>query len=174
MRLEINNGRKINNIFTNNMLQRIQTVYLLLVAIMTTVTLLTTQATFVGNADVSQQYLLNYNGIMLITPSGSDFVHNVWALTALCALIPVVALITVFMYKKRMLQIRLSIINVVLLAGYYALLFIYLWQAGNQLDAKWYLKIVTAFPLIGIILTIMAMRAIGRDEALIKSLNRIR
>lgn len=156
------------------MLQRIQTIYLLLVSVLTTVTLFSTQATFIGNATVSEQYLLNYSGILQITSTGTGLIHNVWALTALCAIIPVMALITIFMYKKRMLQIRLSIVNIVLLAGYYALLFIYLWQAGNQLDAKWYLKIVTAFPLVGIILTVMAMRAIGRDEALIKSLNRIR
>jgi uncharacterized membrane-anchored protein YitT (DUF2179 family) len=72
------------------------------------------------------------------------------------------------------LQIRLSIINSVLLAGYYGLLFIYLWQAGNVLNADWYLNIVTAFPLINIILTFLAIRAIGKDEALIKSLNRLR
>ena len=84
------------------------------------------------------------------------------------------ALVTIFLFKKRFLQIRLSIVNIVLLGGYYALLFIYLWQAGVQLDAKWYLKIVTAFPLVSIVLTFMSLRAIGRDEALIKSLNRIR
>jgi len=61
-----------------------------------------------------------------------------------------------------------------LLAGYYGLLFIYLWQVGNILNAKWYLEIVTAFPLVCVVLTVLAIRAIGKDEALIKSLNRIR
>ncbi len=151
------------------MIQRIQTLYLLLVLILSGITLFSVQAGFVGNADAIH-YVLNYKGIF----SGVNNVQNVWALSALCVLIPIIALITIFLYKKRILQIRLSIINSVLLAGYYGLLFIYLWQAGNVLNADWYLNIVTAFPLINIILTFLAIRAIGKDEALIKSLNRLR
>jgi hypothetical protein len=151
------------------MIQRIQTLYLLLVLILSGITLFSVQAGFVGNADAIH-YVLNYKGIF----NGVNYVQNVWALSALCVLIPVITLITIFLYKKRILQIRLSIINSVLLAGYYGLLFIYLWQAGNVLNADWYLNIVTAFPLINIILTFLAIRAIGKDEALIKSLNRLR
>jgi len=151
------------------MIQRIQTLYLLLVLILSGITLFSVQAGFVGNADAIH-YVLNYKGIF----SGVNYVQNVWALSALCVLIPIIALITIFLYKKRILQIRLSIINSVLLAGYYGLLFIYLWQAGNVLNADWYLNIVTAFPLINIILTFLAIRAISKDEALIKSLNRLR
>ncbi len=155
------------------MIQRIQTIYLLIVTILSGITLFSVQAGFLGNVDAAH-YILNYKGIFQIQNNGVDFVKNVWALTALCAIIPVVALLTIFMYKKRLLQIRLSIINSVLLAGYYALLFIYLWQAGTALQADWYLEMVTAFPLVNIILTFLAIRAIGKDEALIKSLNRLR
>ncbi|MFZ4582878.1 MAG: DUF4293 domain-containing protein [Paludibacter sp.] len=151
------------------MIQRIQTLYLLLVFILSLITLFSVQAGLVGNADAIQ-YVLNYKGIF----NGAIYVQNVWALSALCVLIPVITLITIALYNKRILQIRLSIINSVLLAGYYGLLFIYLWQAGNVLNAESYLNIVTAFPLINIILTFLAIRAIGKDEALIKSLNRLR
>ena len=156
------------------MLQRIQTLYLLLVVVLTSITLFTVQAGFISNTNVATQYILNFKGVSQVLPNGLSVVQNTWALTALSALIPAVALVTIFLFKKRFLQIRLSIVNIVLLGGYYALLFIYLWQAGVQLDAKWYLKIVTAFPLVSIVLTFMSLRAIGRDEALIKSLNRIR
>lgn len=156
------------------MLQRIQTLYLLLVVVLTSITLFTVQAGFISNTNVATQYILNFKGVSQVLPNGLSVVQNTWALTAISALIPAVALVTIFLFKKRFLQIRLSIVNIVLLGGYYALLFIYLWQAGVQLDAKWYLKIVTAFPLVSIVLTFMSLRAIGRDEALIKSLNRIR
>ena len=155
------------------MIQRIQTLYLLTVVILSGITLFTVQAGFVGNADAAQ-YILNYKGVFQVQTTGMDFVKNVWSLTALCVLIPVIAIATIFVYKKRLLQIRLSIINSVLLAGYYGLLFIYLWQTGTALDAEWYLEMVTAFPLVNIILTFLAIRAIGKDEALIKSLNRLR
>jgi hypothetical protein len=56
----------------------------------------------------------------------------------------------------------------------YGLLFIYLWQSGEKLHAEWSLEIVSAFPLINIVLNVLAIRSIGKDEALVKSLNRIR
>jgi hypothetical protein len=60
------------------------------------------------------------------------------------------------------------------MAGYYGLLFIYLWQMGKSLEAGMFIELVSAFPLVNIVLSFMAIRAIGKDEALIKSLNRIR
>jgi hypothetical protein len=60
------------------------------------------------------------------------------------------------------------------MAGYYGILFIYLWQYGKTLDSKMFLEIVSAFPLVNIVLSMLAVIAIGKDEALIKSLNRIR
>ncbi len=155
------------------MIQRIQTLYLFTVVILSVITLFSVQAGFVGNTDAAH-YILNYKGIFQVQTAGIDFVKNVWSLTALCVLIPIIAIATIFVFKKRLLQIRLSIINTVLLAGYYVLLFIYLWQTGTALNAEWYLEMVTAFPLINIIFTFLAIRAIGKDEALIKSLNRLR
>ncbi|OIP82689.1 MAG: hypothetical protein AUK44_07170 [Porphyromonadaceae bacterium CG2_30_38_12] len=155
------------------MIQRIQTVYLLAVIILSIITLLSVQASFLGNSDAAN-YILSYKGIFQVQPTGNEFVKSVWALTALCTLIPFVAVLSIFVYKKRLLQIRLSIINSVLLVGYYGLLFIYLWQASTALDANWHLKMVAAFPLVNIVLTFLAIRAIGKDEALIKSLHRLR
>jgi len=155
------------------MIQRIQTVYLLLVVVLSAVTLFSVQAGFVGNTDTAQ-YILNFKGIFKVLDGVPVFVQNVWALTAMSVLTPLIAFATIFLFKKRFLQIRLLIVNVVLLAGYYGLLFIYLWQAGKVLDAKWYLEMVSAFPLVSIVLTVLAIRAIGKDEALIKSLNRLR
>ena len=73
-----------------------------------------------------------------------------------------------------MLQIRLQIIKIIFYAGFYLLLFIYVWQFAQKLDLDWALHLVTAFPLVNIILSVLAIRAIGKDEALVKSLNRIR
>jgi uncharacterized membrane protein len=126
------------------------------------------------NNDEAVRYILNFKGIIKIQDAGNLFVENVWALTALSALIPAVSLISIFLFKKRVLQIRLTFFNIVLMAGYYGLLFIYLWIAGERYHAEWFLSIVTAFPLVNIVLSFLVIRAIGKDEALIKSLNRLR
>ncbi|HRZ98513.1 MAG TPA: DUF4293 domain-containing protein [Paludibacter sp.] len=155
------------------MIQRIQTLYLLFIVILSCFTLFLPVAGLYNSSE-ALKYIVDFKGIQLIQTTGNKFFENVWALTAISAIVPVIALITIFLYKNRSLQIRLIIFNVVLLAGYYGLLFIYLWIAGEKLHADWFLEIVTAFPLVNIILSFMAIRAIGKDIALIKSLNRIR
>ncbi len=155
------------------MIQRIQTLYLLLVVLLTTVTFFSPVAGL-QHAEQAAIYEMSYRGLFEMNVSGNNMLANTWMLTALMALIPLLAFITIILFKKRMLQIRLIIFNIVLMAGFYGLMFIYLWQYGKSLEASLYLEISAAFPLVGIILSIMAIRAIGKDEALIKSLNRIR
>ncbi|MCE5331636.1 MAG: DUF4293 domain-containing protein [Bacteroidales bacterium] len=155
------------------MIQRIQTLYLLLIVILSGFTLFSPVAGLFNKAE-ALEYVMNYRGIFLVQPTGNLFQENVWALTAISAIIPLISLLTIFVYKKRLLQIRLTIFNIVLMAGYYGLLFIYLWLAGERYHAEWFLEIVTAFPLVNIILSFLAIRAIGKDEALVKSLNRLR
>jgi len=155
------------------MLQRIQTIYLLLTVILTSLMFFLPIAGL-QNVQEGIIYELNYKGLFELNASGSTFVANVWMLTALMVMIPLLALITIFLFKKRFLQIRLIVFNIVLMAGYYGMLFIYLWQYGKSLSAKLFVEIPSAFPLVCIILNILAIRAIGRDEALIRSLNRLR
>ena len=155
------------------MIQRIQTLYLLTIVVLSGITLFSPVADLLNKADLSI-YIVDYQGIFLVNPTGNIFQSSVWGLTAIAAMVPIISLITIFLYKRRIIQIRLSIFNMVLMAGYYGLLFVYLWFAGQNLHTDWSLRIVTAFPLINIVLNSLAIRAIGRDEALVKSLNRLR
>jgi hypothetical protein len=155
------------------MIQRIQTLYLFLVTVLSSITLFTPVAGL-QNEQTATIYELSYKGLMQLSASGSNLLANTWMLTAIMAIVPLLSLITIFLFKKRLLQIRLIFFNIVLMAGYYGLLFIYLWQMGKSLEAGMFIELVSAFPLVNIVLSFMAIRAIGKDEALIKSLNRIR
>lgn len=155
------------------MIQRIQTLYLLLVVILSGIVLFSAFAGFANTTD-ALNYVVNYKGIFLVQANGNQFLQNVWGVTALASIIPLVALVTIFLYKKRSLQIKLSIFNIVLMAAYYGALFFYLWQFGSVYHADWFLEVVTAFPLVNVILSALAIRSIRKDEALIKSLNRLR
>jgi len=157
------------------MLQRIQTVYLLLIVVLSILTLFMPVANLINKADLqSLIYSVNYKGVFLENNGVSTFISSVWGLTAIAAIVPIVSIVTIFLYKNRKLQVRLSFFNMVLMAGYYALLTIYLWFACLNLNTDWSLKIYTAFPLVNIILNTLAIRAIAKDEALVKSLNRLR
>lgn len=124
------------------MIQRIQTIYLLLVVV-----LLTT--------------------VFFLMPTG------VLALNIVAAIISFVALVTIFLFKKRKVQINLSLLNFGFVAVYFALFFYNLSQSVITLnDLKQILLL--ALPVIGLFFNLLAMLAIKKDEALIKSLNRLR
>jgi flagellar basal body-associated protein FliL len=80
--------------------------------------------------------------------------------------------VIIFLYKKRILQIRILVFSVVLLLGLFGLFF-YFTYAGFT-GAKVAFKVPVVFPVVAVILDYLAIRAIGKDEALIRSLNRIR
>ena len=155
------------------MIQRIQTLYLSMIVILSGIMIFSPLASLFNKVN-SLEYILNLKGIFLVQETGSVFQSNVWGLTAITLLVPIISFITIFLYKKRMLQFRLSIINLVLMAGFYALLFIYIWFAGQNLQTIWSLKLVTVIPLVNIILNILGIRSISKDEALVRSLNRLR
>lgn len=155
------------------MIQRIQSFYLLVIFILSLVTLFSPMAGL-HHVESSALYELNYRGLFLIEAGSPSFQASVWLLTAISVLVPVISLITIFLFKKRLIQIRMTIFNIVLSAGFYGMLFIYLWQFGKILEAKFFLELVAAFPLVNIILGVLTVRAIGKDEALVRSLNRIR
>jgi hypothetical protein len=95
-------------------------------------------------------------------------------LLVLTAILP---LVTMFLYKRRMLQIRLCAVNIVLLIGVVVFVAIYYYLNsildGAEFTARSF-SITAIFPLLSLILTYLAARAIFRDEMLVRSLDRIR
>ena len=156
------------------MIQRIQTLYLLIIAALMMATL------FMPLATVQFDNLLcNFDASGLntkatpATPSG--LIYPAWGLMALSAAIVIIAFITIFLYKKRILQIRLCIYNAFLLIGFYGY-FAYLLFQLSASDAYHFgnVHIALSFPLISLIFDYLAIRKIGSDEVLVRSLNRLR
>jgi len=83
-------------------------------------------------------------------------------------------LITIFSFKNRMKQIRLSVINMFFMLCFYIFLSLYLWAACQRLHTDWHLRLVTVFPLVNLILSYLAIGSIGKDEKLVKSTDRLR
>ena len=97
--------------------------------------------------------------------------------------IPLLALVVIFLFKRRLLQARLNIMNVIFCLGYYALVALYVAfvmkgyePIGEQTlaGAEWYLTVWAAIPLVNIVLTMMATRSILKDEALVRAADRLR
>jgi len=147
------------------MIQRIQTVFILVAAILVGLLLKLKFADFSANDEL---YTFVANGIF----KGENLVFNGLPILIFIGLIAALHFVIIFLYKKRLLQIRLLAFTIVLLAGLFGMFF-YFTYAGFE-EIKVAFKIPVAFPIVAIILDYLAIRAIGKDEALIRSVNRIR
>ena len=144
------------------MIQRIQTVYLLIVAGL----LITAMCMPIG-------YFIDTMGEHPFKALGLEINDATWGLFGILMLSTIVAVATIFLYKNRMLQIRMTIFNSLLLVGYYIAAFAFyfaLKNDANMFRVGWAL----CLPLISIILNILAVRAIGRDEVMVKAADRLR
>jgi D-alanyl-lipoteichoic acid acyltransferase DltB (MBOAT superfamily) len=147
------------------MIQRIQTVYILLSAILIGLLFSLPFAEIVFN---NQLYLFDIRGIV----KNDTIQENGLPIALFITLILLLHVFTVFIYKKRRLQIRILIFSILLMLGLFGLFYFFAYNSFD--DAQVSFKIAVAFPLIAIILDYLAIRNIGKDEALIRSIDRIR
>jgi len=155
------------------MIQRIQTVYLLAIVVLSGFVIFSPLADLLNKVD-NLNYLVDFKGISLIQTTGNIIESRIWALTSVSMVVPILALIAIFSFKNRVKQIRLTVINMFFILCFYIFLVLYLWPACGRLHADWHLRIVTVFPLVNLILSYLAIGAIGKDEKLIKSMDRLR
>jgi hypothetical protein len=161
------------------MIQRIQTVYLLLIVALgiTLIFMPVLQLVTPEEAEELRIYELGASGLTLITNEDCQpevCLQGLWGLLLTTALIPALALMDIFLYRKRLLQARLNIFLTLLCLGYYGVLAIYIWQAKLALGVEWHLIPWASIPLICFVLTLMATRRILKDEALVRAADRIR
>jgi len=150
------------------MLQRIQSLFLLLAAAAMLVASVSPLATFIYNSD---EVLFEAMGIYL----NGTLTDSTWGLFVIGAISSLLSMVTLFLYKNRMLQIRLSIFNMVIMVGFYLFFGFVLYQVYPVENLQFRsVEIGVIMPVIAIILTILAIRKIGADEALVRSLNRLR
>jgi len=155
------------------MIQRIQSVYLFLIVVLSGITIFSPLADLINKAD-NLIYLVDFNGITLIKPTGNIVESTIWGLIIITALVLIIALLTIFNYKNRIKQIRLTVVNMFFLISFYAFLLLYLWPACVRLHTDWHLRLTAILPLVNLILSYLAIGSIGKDEKLVKSLDRLR
>ena len=153
------------------MIQRIQSLYLLIAAILTGGLFFPDLAKISGSAG---NFALRFYGIVSTGGSETEIIVPLIALALLLVATFCSLFFSIFLYRKRLLQIRLSGINIGLLIGLFGMI-IYL---GHQVGKKWEMpctfSFTVVFPIIALILVYLAIRAIGKDEALIRSVDRLR
>jgi len=151
------------------MIQRIQSVYLLATVVVLLMILVLPIATLVNAQSDSFTYL--FYGIV---NSEGQIALQAFPLATLLVIMPIISLISIFLYKKRILQMRLCIYNILLMLGSIGLIFFYSFQAKNNLFTETIFSFPIVLPVVAAILTYLAFRGIRKDEILVKSIDRIR
>lgn len=146
------------------MIQRIQTVYLLIVAGL----LIATMCLPLGYFTDTTEHVFKSLGLEI----GGSF-QSTWGLLSILLLSAMVALATIFLYKNRMLQIRMTILNSLLLLGFY-IAFTAFYFAFKSDANLFRMSCPLCLPFVAILLNLLAIRAIRQDELKVRALDRIR
>ena len=149
------------------MIQRIQSVYLLVVTILMVICMCSP----VGSIIASTNEISEFGNLCITMPDGTKD-YAPWALFVILLIVAILSFATIFLFKKRMLQIRLTIFSSVVLIGYYMALIAYIFMLAE--DTSFTPSWIICLPFIGIILNWLAIRGIGADEALVKAYDRLR
>lgn len=153
------------------MLQRIQSLYLLLTALLLCLGFCLPTAYLTNGGD---SFLLNYKGIYRLSSDMESFLSPVWGITTFAVTGIVLALLTTFLFKNRKLQMKFIYVSIVNIIFCYASIYAYLCAAIERHQASWSLGYAIVMPGISLILCLLALSAIKKDEALVKSHERLR
>jgi len=169
------NGKRKSKKTEKNMIQRIQTVYLILVAVLMTLAAVLPVAEYF---DVAKNivYQLDMRGFVQLNPDGT-FLSAISTnpVTFIFGIILVVTIMTIFKYKNRKQQFRLCTVNFLLILIYTIVLAVVIFVGKNKLvGTELTLKIPAVFSIVALILNYLAMRGIAKDENLVKSMDRLR
>jgi len=157
--------------FNKTMIQRIQTLFLLGVLILMTLMFFFPLAELIDSANNAYSFI--YRGIPSLT-EGEPMLFKAYPVAILLAVIVLNVLVTIFSYKKRMRQIRLIVFNIFCMLGLVGLVYYNVNSQVESMHAIANYSLINAFPLVSIVLSYLAIRHIGKDEAMIRSMDRIR
>ncbi len=154
------------------MIQRIQSIYLLIATVLMALTCFQPLAFFSCDQGVFDLFATG------LKSSDGEVVHSAIYLLIITALSAILPLVTIFLFKNRMLQIRLCVVEMVLTIGVLLMIgaYFYLAQRGirefefNSMGVHY----AIIFPVVSLIFNYLAFKAIFKDEMLIKSLDRLR
>lgn len=154
------------------MIQRIQSIYLFLAVCV--LMLLT--------ANPFAQVLLNTGDIITLEvfkqtadPVSGKMGISLWPLAILLIVVLGLLILVLFLYRKRVLQVRLCMLTILIMFGFEAMIYLYTKLTLAQFQAEDSLFLWPALiPFIAIILTYLAMKAIQKDDAIVKSYERLR
>ncbi len=154
------------------MIQRIQTIYLAIATFLLVLVFSNPIAQLIVNDSL---FLTQWHHKIVAISPELFTPYSTWPVTVLLSVIVLLQLFAIFLFKKRQLQIRLCIFSILLLVGLTGLIYFFTYSTLSGLDGK---KSVILWPficpLIAAVLNFLALKAIQKDDNLVRSYDRIR
>jgi hypothetical protein len=155
------------------MIQRAQSIYLLLVTVLMSFLLVRPYAAITlsdGQELMFHTHAVKEIGYTAITTLKLTLPVIVLAITA-----GLISFGNIFLFSRRLLQMKICAINVLIMLVLEITMFLYYILLKHPIgELRHTFKVSAIYPVLGIILTIMAFRAINHDEMLVNSYKRIR
>ena len=162
------------------MIQRIQSIFFLMVIVFQSILFSTALATFTS---YESSFNLSIFGFYQLKSSGNEMLVNSYALMAVNIIIILFTLFIIFSYKNRKKQVRFAGLNLLLICTFIVLTFYSFDNAqtflngslnpnGTEISTTYGIGMI--LPLLSLVFNFLAMRGIRKDEELIKSTERIR
>lgn len=150
------------------MIQRKQTIFLFLAAVMGVLALCMQLATVTdGGITLHRVYS------MWMTVQNGSLNYCTWPLFAVMLLAASLSVYTIFRYTHRVMQAKLCLVNIMLYVIWYVALIVFSKMLAPN-AADFHLNIAAAFPAFSVVLCFMARQAILADERKVRAADRIR
>lgn len=165
------------------MIQRVQTLFLLGVAICMGMVL----AYYIWGERIDDQnrvvsftafsvQVIDTGGTLADTSDDSVIeTRSTWYIAALAVLASITALISIFQFKNRLTQMKLGALNSLFMVATLASCYFLINQSENIFpETQGQTQLAFFLPMAGLLLNMVANRFIRKDEKLVKSVDRIR
>jgi hypothetical protein len=158
----------------SEMIQRIQSIYLLLVTVLMSFMVFMPFAELIlrdGQLMAFHSYAIN----KYLTGEQSEIVLRTIPVIALIFLIGTISFANIFVFNRRIIQMRLCLLNLLLTAILLLIMIYYYVRIKNSLPVESHsFRIAGVFPAMSFILSFLAYRGIHDDEMLVRSYDHLR
>ena len=112
------------------------------------------------------------NGIF--DPGTEEYIRSNWILGVLGSIIILISLLTIFLFKKRELQMRLTIYNIILIVALIGLGIFLATTGAKDFNGTLKSEYYSLMPIVAMIFNILAWRGVRKDYLMLKAVDRIR
>lgn len=155
------------------MIQRIQSLYLLLTSLLPVLFLSGNYLKFLNNS--GSEFYMNFRGLWESgAPGNTRMINSLIPLSGIMILIIILSVVSILLFKKRKIQLKLAGVIIVLTIIFIGLMLYYLFRLSGKFQAELVPVYRMCIPVLILIFGILAYLGIRKDENLVKSLDRLR